>query len=191
MVYGQSGLFFCFFLPSGAFMFTAGVFVATGAMDHNIITVCSLLILASVLGNMTGYWFGKKAGPLLYNRKDSRFFRREHLAAAEVFYKKYGRMALTAGAFFPIIRTFAPIVAGMINVNFRQFIISSLSGAILWVLSFVFAGYLIGSMPFLKPYLKYIIIGIIILVTVPIVISIVREFRKAGKEKADLEGQKN
>src|SRR5580765_4767899 len=102
MVYGQSGLFFCFFLPSGAYMFTAGVFVATGAMDHNIITVCSLLILASVLGNMTGYWFGKKAGPLLYNRKDSRFFRREHLAAAEVFYKKYGRMALTAGAFFPI-----------------------------------------------------------------------------------------
>ena len=184
MVYGQSGLFFCFFLPSGAFMFTAGVFVATGAMDHNIITVCSLLILASVLGNMTGYWFGKKAGPLLYNRKDSRFFRREHLAAAEVFYKKYGRMALTAGAFFPIIRTFAPIVAGMINVNFRQFIISSLSGAILWVLSFVFAGYLIGSMPFLKPYLKYIIIGIIILVTVPIVISIVREFRKAAKQKA-------
>jgi membrane-associated protein len=184
MVYGQSGLFFCFFLPSGAFMFTAGVFVATGAMDHNIITVCSLLILASVLGNMTGYWFGKKAGPLLYNRKDSRFFRREHLAAAEVFYKKYGRMALTAGAFFPIIRTFAPIVAGMINVNFRQFIISSLSGEILLVLSFVFAGYLIGSMPFLKPYLKYIIIGIIILVTVPIVISIVREFRKAAKQKA-------
>ena len=92
-------------------------------------------------------------------------------------------MALTAGAFFPIIRTFAPIVAGMINVNIRQFIISSLSGAILWVLSFVFAGYLIGSMPFLKPYLKYIIIAIIILVTVPIVFSIVREFRKAGKEK--------
>ena len=183
MVYGQSGLFFCFFLPSGAFMFTAGVLVATGAMDHNIVTVCSLLVAASFLGNMTGYWFGKKTGPMLYNRRNSKFFKQQHIAAAELFYKKYGRLALTGGAFFPIIRTFAPIVAGMINVNIRRFILSSLAGAVLWVLSFVLAGYLIGSMPFLKPYLKYIIIGVIIIVTVPIVFRIVREFKKAGKEK--------
>jgi membrane-associated protein len=180
-VYGQTGLFFCFFLPSGALMFTAGVFVATGDLHQDIFSVCCLLILASVLGNMTGYWFGWKTGPLLYRRKESRFFRQEHLKTAESFYKKYGGLAVTAGFFFPIIRTFAPIVAGMIRMNFRRFLLFSFAGSVLWILSFVLAGYLIGSMPFLKPYLKYIIIGIIVLVTIPILIRVVREFKKREK----------
>src|SRR6266498_5010896 len=78
-VYGQTGLFFCFFLPSGGLMFTAGVFVASGVLHYNIFAVCFFLILASLLGNMTGYWLGKKTGPFLHNRKDSRFFKRGHL----------------------------------------------------------------------------------------------------------------
>jgi len=180
-VYGQTGLFFCFFLPSGGLMFTAGVFVAAGSLHYNLFTICSLLTLASMLGNTTGYWFGRKTGPLLYKRKESKFFRREHLNAAENFYKKYGGLALAAGLFFPIVRTFSPIVAGMIKMNFKRFILFTFIGSALWVTSFVSAGFLIASMPFLKPYLKYIIIAIIIMVTIPTVIRIIKEFKKAGR----------
>jgi membrane-associated protein len=181
-VYGQTGLFFCFFLPSGGLMFTTGVFVATGSLHYDLFTICSLLTLASMLGNITGYWFGKKTGPLLYKRQDSKFFKQAHLKAAENFYKKHGGLALAGGLFFPIVRTFSPIVAGMVNLNFRRFLLFTFIGSVLWVSGFVSAGFLIASMPFLKPYLKYIIIGIVITVTIPVVIRIIREFKKAGKE---------
>ena len=182
-VYGQTGLFFCFFLPSGALLFTTGIFVATGALNHNLFSVCFILVIASFLGNLTGYWFGKKTGPLLYKRKDSGFFRQSHLITAEQFYKKYGGLALTAGLFFPIIRTFAPIVAGMIRLNFSRFMLFTFSGSILWILSFVSAGYLVGSIPILRKYLIYIIIVIILFVTIPIVARIIKEFRKADNAK--------
>jgi len=180
-VYCQTGLFFCFFLPSGGLMFTTGVFIASGKLEYNLITVCILMIAAAVLGNITGYGFGWKAGPVLYKRKESKFFRRQHLQAAENFYKKYGRVALAAGLFFPIIRTFAPVVAGMIQMNFRRFVLFTTIGCIGWILSFTLAGYFIGSMPALKPYLKYIVLSIIILVTIPIVIRMVKAFKQAGK----------
>lgn len=176
-VYGQTGLFFCFFLPSGALMFTSGVFVANGDLHYNVFVVCGLLIIAAELGNITGYWFGRKTGPLLYKRKESKFFRQEHLKAAEKFYEKYGGIALAAGLFFPIIRTFSPIVSGIIKVDFKRFFLFTSVGSALYVASFVLSGYLLGSMPFLKPYLKYIIIAIIVVVTIPVIIRIVREFK--------------
>jgi membrane-associated protein len=180
-VYAQTGLFFCFFLPSGGLMFTTGVFIASGQMSHNIFTVCALLILASILGNITGYAFGKKAGASLYQAKESRFLKHRHLQKAENFYNKYGGLALAGGLFFPIIRTFAPIVAGMIKMNFRRFIFYTGIGSVAWILCFVLAGYLIGSMPFLKPYLTWIVVGIIVLVTIPVVFRIVKELRHTGK----------
>src|SRR5204863_9561014 len=90
IVYGSTGLFFCIFLPTGAVLFATGVFVATVGLDYSLFIVCCLLILAAVLGNITGYWFGRKTGPLLYSREDSRFFRKQHLKTAEAFYNKYG-----------------------------------------------------------------------------------------------------
>lgn len=180
-VYGQTGLFFCFFLPSGGLMFTAGVLIATGSFDYNVLAVCGLLSLAAVAGNMTGYWFGRKTGHLLQNRKDSGFFRQQYLVSAEHFYKKHGAVALAAGLFLPLIRTFAPIVAGMIRLDFRNFLLFTTIGSIAYVFSFVLAGYLVGNMPFLRPYLKYFIIIIIIAVTIPVVIRIIREFRKKAQ----------
>lgn len=184
-VYGQTGLFFCFFLPSGGFMFTAGVLIATGSLHYNVLLVCALSAVAAIAGNITGYWFGKKTGPLLANRKDSRFFRRQYLVSAEHFYNKHGAVALSAGVFLPLIRTFAPIVAGMIRLDFRRFLLYVTIGSVGYACSFVLAGYLIGSMPFLQPYLKYFITVIVVVVTVPVVIRIVREFRKGGNEKAE------
>ena len=181
-VYAQTGLFFCFFVPSGIFLFTGGLFVATGQLQHHIITVCSCSIIACVSGCMTGYLFGRKTGPLLYKRKDSRFFKQKHLRAAETFYKKYGELALTIGVLFPITRTFAPIVAGMVRMNFNHFVFSAFIGSVLWISVLVFAGYLIGNIPGLKEYLPYIMTAIILTVTIPVVIRIINEFKKAVRK---------
>ena len=181
LVYGSTGLFFCFFIPTGAVLFTTGIFIATGGLQYDVFTACSLLILASVSGNLTGYWFGWKAGPLLYKRKDSRFFKKQHLTTAETFYNKYGWLALTVGLYLPIIRTFASVVAGMVRLNFRRFILLTVTGSMVWILSFVSAGYFIGSRPFLKPWLNYIVIGFILIVTIPLVIWLFKELRKMRK----------
>ncbi len=177
-VFAQTGLFFCFFLPSGALMFTAGVFASTGALPYNILMICSLLILAAVLGNSTGYWFGRKTGPLLYKRNNSKFFRPDHLAAATRFYDRWGSLASAGALFFPIIRTFAPIVAGMVKMRFARFLFFAFIGSVLWVTGFVLAGYLVGRIPMLKEYLNYVVIAIIILVTTPIIIGIVRKLKR-------------
>ena len=180
-VFCQTGLFFCFFIPSGALLFTAGVFVATGDLQENLFVVCSVLVIASVLGNITGYGFGWKAGPMMYKRRDSRYFKRKYLDKAEAFYRKYGNIALVAGLFFPIIRSFSPVVAGIIRLNVRRFMLFTFIGSVLWISTFVIAGYLVGVMPFLKPYLKYIVIGIVLVVTTPILIGIIRKLNNPEK----------
>ena len=185
LVFASTGLFFCFFIPTGAILFTAGIYTATGELQYDIFTVCSLLILASILGNLTGYWFGWKTGPLFYSRKDSRFFKKQHLKTAETFYNKYGWLALTVGLYLPIIRSFVPIVAGIVRLNFRHFILLTVTGSVAWILSFVLAGYFIGSRPFLKPWLNYIVIGFILVVTTPIIIWIIKELIKMRKESKE------
>ena len=177
-VYGQIGLFFCFFLPSGTLLFMAGVLIANGLFGHSLFTLCSLGVVASLLGNITGYVIGYKTGPLLYRGPDSRFFKKQHLTAAENFYKKYGALALSIGVFFPPIRTFGPIVAGIIKLNFSRFLLLVFIGSAGWILSIAIAGYLIGSMPFLQPYLNYVVVVIVVLVTVPVVIKIIRGLRR-------------
>ena len=185
LVYASTGLFFCFFIPTGAILFTTGIYTATGDLQYDIFTVCSLLILASILGNLTGYWFGWKTGPLLYSREDSRFFKKRHLKTAETFYNKYGWLALTVGLHLPMIRTFASIVAGIVRLNFRRFILLTVTGSVVWILSFVLAGYFIGSRPFLKPWLNYIVTGFILVVTIPLIIWMVKEFKKMRKENKE------
>jgi len=179
-VFCQTGFFFCFFIPSGGLLFTTGVLIATGQFGSSLFLVCGLLVIASLLGNLTGYYFGIKAGPLLYQKEDSRFFKKQHLVTAESFYKKYGSLAVGGGLFFPIIRTFAPIVAGMIHMNIRRFMIYIFIGSVFWISSFVAAGWMVGTLPFLKPYLPYIVAGIILLITIPILIKIARKLNQAG-----------
>lgn len=181
IVFGTTGLFFCFFIPTGAFTFTAGIYTATGDIPYTIYIVCSLLVVASMLGNIIGYWFGKKAGPLLYKRKDSRFFKKQHLATAKSFYEKYGWLALTMGLFLPVIRTFSPIVSGIIKLDFRRFLLLTFLGSLLWILSFTLAGYAIGKIPALKPWLNYVVIGFLVLVTIPLIIWVKRELKRLQK----------
>lgn len=180
LVYGSTGLFIGFIIPSGAVVFAAGLYTASGEIHENILIVCMLLISSSILGDMTGYWIGRQAGPALYKRKDSRFFRKQYLVKTEQFYDKYGKIALMVGFFLPIIRTFSPVIAGIVKMDFRRFAVSSVLGSALWIASFAMAGYFIGEQPMLKPWLKYIVGGFILVVTVPLVITVVREIRKTG-----------
>jgi membrane-associated protein len=162
------------------------MFVATGQMEHDIVTVCVCSVLASVSGCVAGYWFGWETGPLLYKKKDSKFYRQKYLKAAGIFYKKYGKLALTLGMLFPITRTFAPIVAGIVKMNFSWFVLFVFIGSALWIPVFLVAGYLMGSIPAIKEYLNYIMAAIILVVTIPAVIRIIREFKKAGKDYDDI-----
>lgn len=185
LIYGSTGLFFCFFIPSGAVLFAAGMLTANGEMGYGLFMVCLVLILASILGNITGYWFGAKTGALLYKRSDSRFFKQQHLKTAELFYKKYGSFALTLGLYLPIVRTFAGIVAGLVGMNFNRFLLLTTAGSIASVLSFVIPGYMIGTMPVLKKYTVYIIFIFLIIITVPLIIRVLREYNKLKKENAE------
>jgi len=183
LVYCSTGLFFCFFLPSGGVLFMAGILIASDSLQFGFFPACCLLSMASAAGSITGYWFGRKTGPLLYSRKDSRFFRKQHLRNAELFYSRYGWLALTAGLYLPIIRTFAPIVAGIVRMDFRRFVVFTFAGSIIWIVSFISAGYFIASLPFLKPWLKYIVLVFILVVTIPLIIRTLKELRKKKEER--------
>ena len=182
VVFAQTGLFFCFFVPSGIFLFTGGMFVATGQLEHHLITVSICSVVASVSGCVASYWFGWETGPLLYRKKDSKFFRQKYLQAADVFYKKYGNIALTVGMLFPVTRTFAPIVAGIVKMNFSRFVLFVFLGSVLWIPMFLLAGYLIGSIPAIKEYVGYIMVAIILLVTIPAVTRIIIGLKRAGRD---------
>jgi membrane-associated protein len=181
-VYAQTGLFFCFFLPSSAFLFVGGMFIATGQLQHDLAFVCSCLTIAAVAGCFTGYWFGRKTGPMLYKRQDSKFFKQQHLRTAEYLFKKYGHLALTVGLLFPILRTFTPIIAGIIRMNVKRFALLIFIGSLLWAPPLVTAGYLIGSVPAFKEYLHYIMFTIIVAFTIPAIVRVAKEFKNAEKE---------
>jgi len=171
VVFAETGLFFGFFLPGDYLLFLAGMFVATNKLDTSIYILIIGLILAAVAGNFVGYWFGKKTGPALYKRQDSFFFKKQYLVAAEVYYNKQGAFALIMGRFIPIVRTFAPIVAGMIGLDYKRFAFYNISGAVLWISSLTLLGYFLGIRfeKEINEYLFYIIIGFIAITAIPLI----------------------
>lgn len=176
VVFAETGLFFGFFLPGDYLLFMAGLLCATGAFDVSVYTLVSSLITAGILGNYMGYWFGYRTGPFLFNKDDSIFFKKQYIVMAEKFYEKYGGMALILGRFFPIIRTFAPIFAGVVKVKFRKFSLYNIIGSIAWVVTLTLTGYFLGKRyPQLKDYLQYIILGLITVTTIPLVIAFFRK----------------
>ena len=182
VVFAETGLFFGFFLPGDYLLFMAGLLCASGMIDVSLPTLIISVIIAGILGNYTGYWFGRVSGPMLFNRDDSLFFKKRYIVLAEEFYTKYGGMALVLGRFFPIIRTFAPIFAGVVKVDFKKFTLYNFVGSITWVCTFILAGFFLGRRyPQLKDYLEYVVVGLIIITTIPLVIA----FFKKKPVKAD------
>jgi membrane-associated protein len=177
IVFAETGLFVGFFLPGDSLLFTAGIYLRKhpeSFYDLHYSVVVILIIIASVLGNMVGYWFGRKAGPVLYNRKESWYFKRKHLNKAHDFYEQYGKGTIFLAKFLPIIRTFAPIVAGIVKMERGQFMFYNIIGSIAWVVSMVLGGYFIEvwvNRQFgfsLTDYIEVIAVGIILITTLPI-----------------------
>src|SRR6195952_5249545 len=170
VVFAETGLFFGFFLPGDYLLFMAGLLCSAGKVDVNISTLVLSLIAAGILGNFTGYWFGYRTGPVLFNRNDSLFFKKRYVTLAEEFYAKHGGMALVLGRFFPIIRTFAPIFAGVVKVDFKRFTLFNFIGSILWVNTLTLTGFFLGRKypDEIKFYLKYVILIFILATTIPL-----------------------
>lgn len=181
VVFAETGLFVGFFLPGDSLLFTAGLLCSTGILQLHITLLVSLIIIAAVTGNMVGYAFGKKVGVLLFRRKSGFLFRQEHLVAANEFYKKHGKKTIVFSRFLPIVRTFAPIVAGIVKLDYFKFFIYSLVGAFFWVSILVLTGYYLGKyVPGTKDYLGYIVIFLIVITSIPFVYNAIK--KKPGKQ---------
>jgi len=175
VVFAETGLFFGFFLPGDYLLFMAGLLCSSGMIDVQLGTLLFSVMAASILGNYTGYWFGYRTGPMLFKKNDSIFFKKRYITVAEEFYKKHGGMALVLGRFFPIIRTFAPIFAGVVKVEFKKFTLYNFTGGIAWTCTFILSGYFLGRRyPQLNNYLEYIIIALIAVTSIPLIIAFVR-----------------
>ncbi len=187
IIFAESGLFFGFFLPGDYLLFLAGMFVATNKLDVSIYVLIAGLITAAVAGNFVGYWFGKKTGPVLYHRDDSLFFKKRFLRAAETYYKKQGAFALIMGRFIPIVRTFAPIIAGIVRLDYRKFAFYNISGAFLWITSLTLLGFFLGRKfeKEIDDYLLYIIVGFILITTIPLIVTYLK--RRIGADRDDEE----
>ncbi|HYV95588.1 MAG TPA: VTT domain-containing protein [Chitinophagales bacterium] len=181
IVYAQTGLFFCFFFPGDALIFSSGVLFASGTFHHQLYVILFFLISAAVLGNITGYWFGRKTGPLLLRRKDSFFFKHEYLETAKEFYDRYDGWAITAGMFLPIIRTFAPIIAGVLQLRFAKFFLYVLLGSSAWIGSLVSLGYFLGNFTWVRKNLHFIVIAMVVVITVPVLYRLIKTVRSARK----------
>src|ERR1700744_2777128 len=144
VVFAETGLFFGFFLPGDYLLFFAGLLCATGVLKMHISLLVISLIISGILGNYTGYWFGYRTGPVLFKRNESIFFKKRYVTMAEEFYAKHGGMALVLGRFFPIIRTFAPIFAGVVKVDFKKFSLYNFVGGIIWVTTLTLIGFFLG-----------------------------------------------
>lgn len=176
VVFAETGLFVGFFLPGDSLLFTAGLLCSAGILTMHPAFLVILIIIAAVAGNMVGYVFGKKVGPLLFKRKSGILFRQEHLERANEFYNKHGKKTIILSRFLPVVRTFAPIVAGIVKLEFYKFIIYSFAGAILWVNTLVLAGYFLGKyLPETKEYLGYIIIFLIVITSIPFIINLFKK----------------
>jgi len=192
IVFAETGLFFGFFLPGDYLLFLAGLFCALGKIDVDIVTMYFGILGAGVLGNFTGYWFGYRTGPMLFKRKDSLLFKRKYVIMAEEFYQKYGGTALIIGRFVPIVRTFAPIFAGVVKLNFRKFIFYNIAGALLWVSLLTLTGYFLGvKFPAIINYVEYIIVGLIAIAFLPIVIALLKRWLKNRKKETNKTNSNN
>jgi len=187
VVFAETGLFVGFFLPGDSLLFTAGLLCSTGVLQLHPVVLIILIIVAAVTGNMVGYSFGKKVGPLLFKRKSGFFFRQEHLVTANEFYKKHGKKTIILSRFLPIVRTFAPIVAGIVKLEYYKFFVYSLVGAFFWVCTLVLIGYYMGKyIPGTKEYLEYIVIFLIVITSIPFVYNWLKKKFKKNPVKGSL-----
>lgn len=187
IVFAETGLFAGFFLPGDTLLFVAGIYSMelvneVAAINNEYVALVFLLVtisFAGVIGNTVGYWFGRKSGPFLFHRKDTFLFKRKYLYQAKEFYEKHGGGAIVFARFLPIVRTFAPIVAGIVQMDKKKFAFYNIIGCIAWVFSMLFAGHFLYAFfkkQFnfdLKDHLEFIVLGIVLVTTLPVILKLV------------------
>jgi membrane-associated protein len=183
IVFVETGLMIGFFLPGDSLLVTAGLFAAKG--DLNIVYLNLLLMTAAILGDATGYLIGKKMGPSLYRREDSLLFKKKHLIATQEFYEKHGGKTIIFARFVPVIRTFAPVVAGIAGMPYRRFAMFNVVGGIGWVFSMTMLGYvLVKAFPATEKHIEVVILIVIFLSILPGIIEFIKA-KMRGKRNAD------
>lgn len=175
IVFAESGLFFGFFLPGDSLLLTAGLVAARGQLDITLLLI--LIPMAAILGDSVGYWFGNKTGPRIFTRENSLLFRRKNLLAAKAFYDRHGGKTLILARFMPFIRTFAPIVAGAVEMPYGKFLLYNVVGGLLWGAGVTAAGYYLGqTIPDLDHYFLAIVAVVILVSASPAMIHLVKEY---------------
>lgn len=175
VIFAETGLFVGFFLPGDSLLFVTGLMIANDpqanpTFNHpvNLLYWIALISVAGIIGNMVGYWFGRKTGPILFERRDTLLFKRKHIIQAKEFYDKRGGGAIILARFLPIVRTFAPIVAGIVEMDRKKFFLYNVVGSVLWVASMILSGFFLGENEWVKHNFEKIVIGLIIITTGPV-----------------------
>lgn len=176
IVFCETGLLAGFFLPGDSLLVTAGLVASQGGLD--ILALNALLAAAAVLGDTTGYWIGYHMGPRLFKKEESFFFRKSHLRKTQAFFEKYGAKTIVIARFVPIVRTFAPTVAGAASMRYRRFLSFNVFGGVLWVVSMTSIGYFLGTLvPNIDSYLHVVVAVVIVLSFLPILIEYLKSRR--------------
>jgi membrane-associated protein len=175
IIFAETGLVIFPFLPGDSILFISGTVVAAAGL--NVHVLAALLVAAAIFGDSLNYAIGRYIGPKVFQRPDSRWFRQEHLRRTQAFYDKYGGVTIIIGRFVPIIRTFAPFLAGVAEMPYRRFLSFNVIGAVLWITSLIYAGYWFGNIPWVKENLTYIVIGIVVVSLIPAVTTFLQERR--------------
>lgn len=183
IIFAETGLLIGFFLPGDSLLVTAGLFASRGQMDIVLLNV--LLCIAAVTGDATGYFIGLRTGHALYNRPQSRFFRRDHLIKTKEFYEKYGGITIVLARFMPFARTFAPVVAGIGEMKYRRFAVFNIAGGVGWVISMTLLGYFLGrSIPGIERNIEYVIVIIVFLSILPMLVKYLQHRMKTRVKPA-------
>ncbi|MEU8587204.1 VTT domain-containing protein [Streptomyces sp. NPDC048664] len=184
VVFAESGLLIGFFLPGDSLLFTCGLLITSHQLDFPLWAAIALICLAAILGDQAGYMFGKKVGPSLFNRPDSRLFKQENVVKAHEFFEKYGPKSLVLARFVPIVRTFTPIIAGVSGMKYRSFVVFNVIGGVLWGAGVTLLGSWLGNIAFVKSNIEAILILVVLVSVVPIAIEFLRARSKARKNPA-------
>ena len=185
IVFAETGLLVGFFLPGDSLLFTAGLLVATGTIKFNIVALITLVVISAIIGNQCGYLIGRKAGPALFNRPESRLFKHENVEKAHIFFEKHGGKALILARFVPIIRTFVPVIVGVAEYDRKKFFLFNVIGGVLWGGGVTLLGYVLGDrVPWVSKNLDLIFIVIVLVSVLPILIEGVKGYldrKKSGQ----------
>ncbi|MFB8212118.1 MULTISPECIES: DedA family protein [unclassified Streptomyces] len=182
IVFAESGLLIGFFLPGDSLLFTTGLLVTTDKLHTPLWLVCVLVALAAIIGDQVGYLFGRKVGPSLFSRPDSRLFKQENVEKAHEFFEKHGPKSLILARFVPIVRTFTPIIAGVSRMNYRSFIVFNVIGGVLWGVGVTLLGAALGNVEFVHKNIEAMLVLIVLISVVPIAIEFLRARSKSKKE---------